>query len=64
MTQSQALTQRLGALNDCISLAHDKTLQRAELIDEMERLRDETRIQIRALEREAKVPPQPQRVIP
>ena len=61
MTQSQALTQRLGALNDCISLAYDKTLSRDELIAEMERHRDETRSQIRELERKAKALPQPMR---
>lgn len=54
MTQSQTLTQRLGALNDCISLAYDKTLSRDELIAEMERRRDETRSQIGELERRAR----------
>ena len=62
MTQSQALTQRLGAFNDCISLAYDTTISRDELIAEMERHRDETRSQIRELERQTKTLPQPMRV--
>ena len=61
MTQEH-LTQRLGALNDCISLSYDKTLSRDELVAEMERMRDETRSQIRELERKAKTLPQPMRV--
>lgn len=45
------LTQRLSAYNDALNLANDDSLCREELIAAIAGLRDETRRQIRELER-------------